>query len=76
MITKNVSYTNMYKQGDLGENIQSYGVRKFYGFQYIKQLVYRETDDINVHLGILMNIFVKHTIFMIKYYLCIDSEAN
>lgn len=26
MITKNVSYTNMYKQGDLGENIQSYGV--------------------------------------------------
>lgn len=26
MITKNVSYTNLYKQGDLGENIQSYGV--------------------------------------------------
>lgn len=26
IITKNVSYTNMYKQGDLGENIQSYGV--------------------------------------------------
>lgn len=26
MITKNVSYTNMYKQGDLGGNIQSYGV--------------------------------------------------
>lgn len=26
MITKNVSYTNLYKQGDLGENIQTYGV--------------------------------------------------
>lgn len=26
MITKNVAYTNLYKQGDLGENIQSYGV--------------------------------------------------
>lgn len=73
MITKNVSYTNMYKQGDLGENIQSYGVSSMV---FSTQPVYRETDNINVHLGILINIFVKHTIFMIKYYLCIDSEAN